>query len=172
MERISPTALDVVSMSFLCRSAGTLSPDYTTPPCQPQMASDDRRRPPDERSHCNSCGHPPSCHCLILHESEQSRPLPCVLRGNYDCWSVQQRGNTVIPPATRLCQSTSTPSATFLFALRAHLPPLVPSPPAPSTSFSSAMSQLGLMTVSHNFPAVCDSSTHDSAVPVNNNFYN
>ena len=59
-------------------------------------ASDDRRRPPDERSHCNSCGHPPSCHCLILHESEQSRPLPCAPRGNYDCWSVQQRGNTVI----------------------------------------------------------------------------
>ena len=30
----------------------------------------------------------------------------------------------------------------------------------------------GATTVSHNFPAVCDSSTHDSAVPVNNNFYN
>ena len=56
--------------------------------------SDDHRRSPDQWGHCNSCGHPPSCHCLILHESEQSRPLPRAARGNYDCWLVQQRGNT------------------------------------------------------------------------------
>ena len=42
--------------------------------------SDDHRRSPDQWGHCNSCGHPPSCHCLILHESEQSRPLPRAAR--------------------------------------------------------------------------------------------
>ena len=46
------------------------------------------------------------------------------------------------------------------------------SPPEPSTSFSSGMSLQAQTMESHNFPAVCDSSTHDSAVPVNNNFYN
>ena len=152
---------------------GYFIPDYTTPPCQPQMA----RLMIVEDLQTNGVIATPAdilqavtvSSFMNLNNRDRFRVLreEIMTVGAFSNVATQSyaAGNQIVP--INIYAKCNIP-----VCFEAHLPPLVPSPPAPSTSFSSAMSQLGPMTVSHNFPAVCDSSTHDSAVPVNNNFYN
>ena len=82
-------------MLCLFRFEATTSPDYTTPPCQPQMA----RLMIIEDLQTNGVIATPADILQAVTVSSfmnlNNRDRFRVLRGNYDCWLVQQRGNTV-----------------------------------------------------------------------------
>ena len=151
---------------------GYYIPDYTTPPCQPQMA----RLMIIEDLQTNGVIATPAdilqavtvSSFMNLNNRDRFRVLreEIMTVGSFSNVATQSyaAGNQIVP-------INIYASATFRCALKAPPVQLVPSP-EPSTSFSSGMSLQAQTMESHNFPAVCDSSTHDSAVPVNNNFYN
>ena len=152
---------------------GYYIPDYTTPPCQPQMA----RLMIIEDLQTNGVIATPAdilqavtvSSFMNLNNRDRFRVLreEIMTLGAFNNVATQSyaAGNQIVP--INIYAKCNIPVCFGEPPMQ-----LVPSPPAPSTSFSSGMSLQAQTMESHNFPAVCDSSTHDSAVPVNNNFYN
>ena len=164
--------IDVVNVVSV-QVRGYFIPDYTTPPCQPQMA----RLMIVEDLQTNGVIATPAdilpavtvSSFMNLNNRDRFRVLreEIMTVGAFSNVATQSyaAGNQIVP--INIYAKCNIP-----VCFEGTSAAIGSISPAPSTSFSSAMSQLGPMTVSHNFPAVCDSSTHDSAVPVNNNFYN